>query len=152
MSQTKIEKTNPYFTVKRERLHRTDRIDTGYDALYRADSGTQLSVVSRDYRLVKHRDAVDFVHHMLDDLGVKRKKIRIDLSRNGGKLFYEVQLPEYKFNAADTGVKNTALDGRPGKDEFVPRLIIRNSYDRTSSFSITVVILAKPALSARSTY
>lgn len=137
MTQTKTNRTNPFFTVKREQLSRKDRTDTGYDALFRADSSEQLSVVSRDYRLVTHRSAIDFVHHMLDDLGVVRKKIRTDLARNGAKLFYEVQLPEYKFNAPDTGVKNTALDGRPGKDEFVPRLIIRNSYDKTSSFSIT---------------
>jgi len=136
MSHEKETKVNPFFTVKREKLYRKDRKDTGYDALYRADNATQLAVVSRDYRLVRHRDAVEFVHHMLNDLGIRKRTIRSDLSRNGGKLFYEVQLPEYKFNAAEDGVRNSALDGIAAKDEYVPRLIVRNSYDKSSSFSI----------------
>jgi hypothetical protein len=73
---------------------------------------------------------------MLNDLGIRKKTIRSCLSRNGGKLFYEVQLPEYKFNAAEDGVRNSALDGTATKDEYVPRLIVRNSYDKSSSFSI----------------
>ena len=136
MGTKQITKASAFFSVKREKLYRKDRTDTGYDALYRNDDGTQLSVVSRDYRLVRHREAIDFVHHMLDDLGIEHRKVRSDLGRNGGKLFYEIQLPEYRFNAAADGIKNTALDGSARTDELVPRLIVKNSYDRSSSFQI----------------
>jgi len=50
-----LRNNTPFFSVKREKLYRKDGTDTRYDALYRKDDGSQLSVVSRDYKLITHR-------------------------------------------------------------------------------------------------
>lgn len=60
-----ITKENPFFSVKREKLFRKNGIYTGYDSLYRRDNMTQLAVVSRDYQLVRHNDAVHFIRSTL---------------------------------------------------------------------------------------
>ena len=127
----------PFFSVKRERLYRKDGNDTRYDALYRRDDGSQLSVVSRDYKLITHRQVVDFVHHALRDYGITYKVQKSEVASNGAKMFHHIRLPDYKFNAAGDGRgNNTALDGTAKKDLFIPTLIVRNSYDKSSSCDI----------------
>lgn len=127
----------PFFSVKRERLYRKDGNDTRYDALYRRDDGSQLSVVSRDYKLITHRQVVDFVHHALRDYGITYKVQRSEMASNGAKMFHHIRLPDYKFNAAGDGRgNNTALDGTTNKDLFIPTLIVRNSYDKSSRCDI----------------
>ncbi len=128
---------SPFFSVKRERLNRKDGNDTRYDALYRRDDGSQLSVVSRDYKLITHRQVIDFVHHALRDYGIKYKVQKSEVASNGAKMFHVIKFPDYKFNAAGDGRgKNTALDGKKNKDEYIPTLIVRNSYDKTSRCDI----------------
>ena len=127
----------PFFSIKRERLQRKDGTDTGHDALYRVDNGRQLAVVSRTYQLIKHREAVDFVHHVLDEVGIEKRRTRVELGPNGSRLFYEMQLPEHRFNApAETGVNNTAHDGTAKRDEYVPRIVVTNSYDGSGPFGL----------------
>ena len=128
---------SPFFSVKRERLYRKDGNDTRYDALYRRDDGSQLSVVSRDYKLITHRQVVDFVHHALSDLDIKYKVDRSEIASNGAKMFHVIRFPDYKFNAAGDGRgENTALDGKKNKDEYIPTVTVKNSYDKTTGCDI----------------
>lgn len=126
-----------FFSVERERLFRKDGTDTKYDAIYKKKSREQLAVVSRDYALITHRQAVDFVHHVLDKAGIKKVESRYEMSNNGAKLFNIIRFPDYKFDPAkDTGIDNTA-DGNKKSDPYIPQVVIRNSYDKSSTLDFT---------------
>jgi hypothetical protein len=108
-----LRNNTPFFSVKREKLYRKDGTDTRYDALYRKDDGSQLSVVSRDYKLITHRQVVDFVHNTLRDLNIKYKVGKSEVASNGAKMFHVIRFPDYKFNVAgNCRGENTALDGK----------------------------------------
>ena len=132
-----VRRMTPFFSVKRERLYRKDGNDTRYDALYRRDDGSQLSVVSRDYKLITHRQVIDFVHHALRDYGIKYKVQKSEVASNGAKMFHVIKFPDYKFNAAGDGRgENTAHDGKKNKDEYIPTVTVKNSYDKTTGCDI----------------
>jgi len=127
MTATKqgVRKDSPFFSVKREKLYRKDRTDTRHDALYRKDDRSQLSVVSRDYKLITHRQVVDFVHHTLRDLDIKYKVNRSEIASNGAKMFHVI-----KFRG-----NSTALDAKK-KDECIPTITVKNSYDKSTGCDI----------------
>jgi len=127
-------KPKPFFSVKRERLYRKNGADTRYDALYRADNGAQLSVVSERYKLIPHREVVDFLHQVVDAAGLENWKRRVFLANDGAKLFYELRFPDYKFDpSTNGGGKGTAKDSkRKVGDFFEPTVTGINSYDGTS--------------------
>ena len=132
-----VRKSSPFFSVKREKLFRKDSTDTRHDALYRKDDGTNLSVVSRDYKLITHRQVVDFVHHTLKDLDVKYRIDRSEVASNGAKMFHVIKFPEYRFNAAGDGRdESTALDVKKGRDDYIPTVTVKNSYDKTTGCDI----------------
>lgn len=136
----KFEKSgdNPFFTVKRERLYRADGQDTGHDALFRKDNKRQLSVVSKGYGLVTHREAVDFAQKLLTKSGVKTDDAvhKSVMGSDGKRLFHQMVFPHYAFDASkETGVRNTAFDGQSRNDSIVPVITMRNSYDGTSPVS-----------------
>ncbi len=72
-------------------MYRKNGADTRYDALYRADNGVQLSVVSELYKLIPHREVVDFLHKIVDAAGLENWKRRVFLANDGAKLFYELR-------------------------------------------------------------
>lgn len=113
--------TDYRFPVEREPLVRADGVDTRYDALYRGDTGDQLSVVSRDYQLITHAEAVDAVYGYLDALGEPYEEFRAGLTNQGKRLFAEVKLPHREFD----------IDG----DGIQPSLVVENSLDKTRSLS-----------------
>ncbi len=128
-------KQKPFFTVKRERLYRKNGEDTHYDALYRADDGNQLSVVSDRYKLIPHREVVDFLHQIVDAAGLKNWKRKVLLANDGAKLFYELRFPDYKFDpSTNGGGRGTAMDSGKRKigDFFEPTVTGINSYDGSS--------------------
>jgi len=127
----------PFFSVKREKLYRKDGTDTRYDALYRKDDGSQLSVVSRDYKLITHRQVVDFVHRTLRDLNIKYRVNKYEVASNGAKMFHVIRFPDYKFNVAgDCRGENTALDGKKNRDDYIPTITVKNSYDKSTGCDI----------------
>jgi len=129
----KLKASEIFFSVERERLFRKDGVDTKHDAIYKKATKEQLAVVSRDYALVTHRQAVDFANHTLKEAGVTNTVSKYELSKNGAKLFNIIQFPDYKFDVAkETGIVNTA-DGSKHKDVYMPQMIVRNSYDKSSS-------------------
>ncbi len=123
------------FKVIREELYRNDKTDIMHDVVYREDDGSQLSVVSRDYQLVTHEDAINFIARSLKELNIKNEVNSIQLSNNGARLFYKITFPDYRFNAAEE-VVNTAMDGDENKDELVPTITLVNSYDRSLPFAL----------------
>ena len=124
---------NPFFSVKRERLHRKDGSDTHHDALYKTD-GTQLAVVSDRYKLIRHREVVDFLHQVVDAAGLKNWKRKVHIANGGAKLFYELRFPDHKFDpSTNGGGKGTAKDsGKKIGDFFEPTVTGINSYDGSS--------------------
>ena len=71
---------NPNFKVIREELYRNDKTDIMHDVVYREDDGSQISIVSRDYQLVPHEDAINFIARSLNDLNIKNEVSSIQLS------------------------------------------------------------------------
>ncbi len=126
---------NPNFKVIREELYRNDKTDIMHDVVYREDDGSQISIVSRDYQLVPHEDAINFIAQSLKNLNIKNEVSSIQLSNNGARLFYKITFPDYKFNAAED-ISNTAIDGDENKDELVPTITLVNSYDRSLPFAL----------------
>ena len=92
-------------------------------------------IVSRDYQLVTHEDAINFIAQSLNDLNIANDVSDIQLSNNGARLFYKITFPDYKFNAAEE-ISNTAMDGDENKDELVPTITLVNSYDRSLPFAL----------------
>lgn len=146
----KATKSNPFFTVSREELYRKNTtnkpengkmIYTGYDSLYRKDNGRQLAVVSKQYEVITHREAVDTAHHALRDVGIMNFKFESEVSYSGAQLFHKIQFPEYKFNLDDNNGKSlrgTALDsGSKLGEGAVPQIVVKNTYDGTSSLNFT---------------
>lgn len=108
------------FPVAREKLFRSDGVDSQYDALYRGDTGEQLSVVGRDYQLVTHQDAIEKVQETLDSMGENFDCFREGLTNRGKKLYAEYKLTNHEFD----------VDG----DGMIPTLVVENSIDRSKSF------------------
>lgn len=117
------------FDVKRERLHLTNGQDTGIDAIYRGDTGEYLSSVSPKYIVTTHKRANDFVETMLTKQGIRYDIGHTAVAAHGNRFFREFRFPDYSF--VPDGSDSTALDGGP-KDLYVPTIIARNSYDRSS--------------------
>ena len=109
------------YGIKREPLTRADGTDTQYDALYRSRDGFQLSVVSRDYQLITHAKAIDFVENTLEQSGIKAEPWRMALTNDGKRMLREYKLPGYEFDI-------------PGDDGHIPTLKVGNSIDRSRSF------------------
>jgi hypothetical protein len=112
------------FGVVREPLSRKDKTDTQYDALYREEDGKQLSVVSRDYQLVTHKEAMEFVFNELDDMRLPFETKRIGLTNQGKRMLYEIEFPMEEFDIPGDESKGT------------PTLLVTNSIDRSKSFTL----------------
>jgi len=110
------------FNVGRDKLYRADGVDTGYDALFNEDNGHQISVVSRDYQLITHAEAVDRMHSIFDSMGETVEDKKIHVMNNGRKLFTELQMKDHEFDVVG--------------DSYSPTIIMENSLDKTKSFKV----------------
>ncbi|KKM28098.1 hypothetical protein LCGC14_1568170 [marine sediment metagenome] len=124
------------FPVKREKLLNPQQHDTGYDAIYRTDSGANLGVVGRGYKLIPHRIAILDVLRQFEENGLpKVEPVRIAASAMGSRLFAEFKFAE-KF---DLGIASTE-DPKVG-DLISPGFKIINSYDRSIEYSLSAFLL-----------
>ncbi len=123
------------FPVEREAITNPSGKDTGYDMIYRTDTGTNLGVVSRDYKLIRHAEVIDEV------LGLFQRKrlpeiepLDVIVSAQGARLF-----ASFKINKeADLGV---ALKSRNNVGDIIsPGFMITNSYDRTIRFTLETFV------------
>lgn len=125
---------NFQFPVLRERLLLKNGQDTKLDALYRGDTGAPLSVVSPKYVVTPHKEANDFIETMLTNEGINYEIGHTSIVKGGGRFLREFRFPDLAFTTG--AINNTALDG--GKlDQYVPTIIARNSYDRSSTLDFT---------------
>ena len=124
--------TNFEFGVGRERLFLKNGRDTGLDALYREDNGNPLSVVSPKYKFTHHKDANSFVENLLSAQNINYEIGKTAVSVGGNRFFREFRFPSMKFVPGEGQGNQTALDGGL-KDEYFPTIVVRNSYDRSSS-------------------
>ena len=133
----KGEDTNFDFGVGRERIHLSNGKDTGFDALYRKDTGEALSIVTPKYKLTPHKDANAFVETLLSKQNIDYEYGKTAVAAGGNRFFREFRFPSMKFvPGEDGGPNNTALDGGH-LDEYIPTIIVRNSYDRSSTLDFT---------------
>lgn len=130
MALTQGDDTNFSFDVGRERLFLKNGQDTGFDALYRKDSGSALSIVTPKYKLTPHPTANQFVENLLGSQNITYEYGKTAVTAGGNRFFREFRFPSMKF--VPGGPNNTALDG-DRLDEYVPTIIVRNSYDRSST-------------------
>lgn len=130
MALIKGDDTNFDFGVGRERLVLKNGKDTGFDALYREDDGSALSIVTPKYKLTPHKDANNFVEQLLANQNISYDYGSLGVTAGGNRFFREFRFPTMKFTPG--GPNNTALDGG-NLDEYVPTIIVRNSYDRSST-------------------
>jgi hypothetical protein len=97
------------------------RENTGYKFIVREDTGTILSCMTNNYRLVKNVEIMNYANPAIKkNKGVLRE---VRLFGNGAKTTMTWQFPEQKVRIGPD-------------DEMSPEIIIRNSYDGTIGVNI----------------
>ena len=125
------------FPVKREPIVNSMRKDTGFDNIFRTDSGGNLGVVSRDYKMVSHKVAIMDVLRSFEENGLPQvEPVRIAASAQGGRLFAEFKFLDENY---DLGIKTT--EDRKVGDILAPGFKIFNSYDRSLKYSLSAFFL-----------
>lgn len=124
------------FPVQREALVNAAGKETGYDSIYRIDTGMNLGVVSQDYNLVTHKEAVDQV---LEALAKKRfpkvEFVSEQTTHNGAHMFATFKVNR-KFDIGQA-VKSQNL--KVG-DYISPGFSVVNSYDRMIKYSMELFV------------
>ena len=72
------------FPIVRENLPNSVGKDTGFDAIYRKDSGVNLGVVSKEYKLITHKDAINSVVRELEKRKFPPVKLISESTTNNG--------------------------------------------------------------------
>jgi len=129
------EKDSPFFDVKEVPLIRSDNHEeSSRIALINMDSNKSMGEVSKRYRVTTHREASTMVKDFLTEIGLPFESMGPRVAKGGAQFFEALTFPEMTFNPIR---RSTALD-TPGlhKDDLVPGLSIRNSYDRSSPIGI----------------
>lgn len=117
------------FSVDREELINAKGIDTGYDTIYKRKGGATLGVVSRDYHMITHRQAITQVMDILEKKKLpKIKPLRLQTTHDGSRMYAEFILNR-KSDLGIPTVSNTKVG-----DMISPGFMITNSYDRSLRF------------------
>lgn len=115
------------FEVSREVLKNSSGKDTGHDCIFRSDNGSNLGVVSRDYKLLKHEYAINSVLEQFDKKNIGVENVKSEITRNGARGFFTFNIPTESYNLAPM---------RKVGDIISPGFIISNSYDRSIRFGL----------------
>jgi len=106
------------FPVNREELFTSSGLDSGWDVLYRPDTGEILSVVTRDnYKLITHKEAIEPLVESLDMVGGFALE-RIQINNNGSRIEIGFVNKEITYDVDGNG------------DEISPTFRVINSYDK----------------------
>ena len=89
---------------------------TGYKFIVREDTGTILSCMTDDYRLVKNETIMNYANPIIKKNNGVLKEVR--LFSSGAKTILKWQFPDQKVHVGP-------------RDDISPEIIIRNSYDGT---------------------
>jgi len=124
------------FPVKREESFNSKGCDTGFDNIYNAKTGDNLGVVSREYKLVTHQEAIFNVLETFEKNKLpKVDPVRVRMSATGARMY-----AEFKFNQKiEVGV-HASEDPKVG-DLIAPGFKITNSYDRSVKYELSAYIL-----------
>jgi len=132
---------SPYFTTGREKIFRSNKDYVGHDVIYREDDNLQLGVVSKDYSVISHREAIQPVEDALNLLGLKHR-FDFKLDRGGAKMFARAHMIDAEFDPASvTGIPNTAFNGKTNQDIFTPMIRVQNAYDKSRPFAVDFGVL-----------
>lgn len=113
------------FEVKREPIRNPTGKDTGFDTIYRKDSGDNLGVVSRNYKLVHHQDIVESIAEKFKSNKLPEiSPLSLNLTGNGARMFLHLQFKQ-SYNLTNS---------RKDPDYISPGALAINSYDRSSQF------------------
>lgn len=124
------------FPVERETLKNRMGKDTGFDNIFNAQNGNSPGVVSRDYNLITHKQAVLDVLEDFDKAGLpKVEPTRIETSAAGSHLFATFRF----ITEFDLGLK--AIEKPNVGDLLSPGFQIINSYDRSYKYSLNATML-----------
>ncbi len=117
------------FPVVREKLTRSDGEDTGYDTIFRPDTGDNLGVVSRKYQMLTHADAVGFTLDILNRMELPHDEPTVKLIGNGKRMVSSIKFPEMRFNPTE------GMKGFDKTEDFDPVMKTWNSYDGSKQYS-----------------
>jgi hypothetical protein len=117
------------FGVEREELSNAKGIDTGFDTIYKRRDGQSLGVVSRDYQMITHEQAITQVMEILEKKKLpKIKPVRVQTTHGGSRMFAQFMLNR-KSDLGIPTISNTKVG-----DMIAPGFMITNSYDRSLRF------------------
>lgn len=108
------------FEIRREPLFVKSGIQVEKQALIRVDTGDILGIVSPDYNLITHQEAIEKTENAFGSIGDFQKRKQI-ISKAGARIFIEYEFPGM---AIDFG----------NDDKINPVLILSNSYDGWTGF------------------
>lgn len=133
-SSPRTKDANPFFEVKEVPLVRIDGVPTNLRDIVNAETNKSLGTVSDKYNVTTHREASNLVKSFLDEIGLRYECPGGARISTAGSRFYEtLTFPDYAFNPLNMGNPSTALDAKGySRDDLVPTITIRNSYDKTS--------------------
>lgn len=124
------------FPVTREESFNSKGFDTGFDNIYNVKTGKNLGVVSREYKLVTHQEAIFDVLETFEKKGLpKVEPVRIRMSGAGAKMYAEFRFKQ----EMEIGVH--AVENSKVGDIIAPGFKITNSYDRSIKYEISAYIL-----------
>lgn len=118
------------FKVEREPIMNPKGFDTGFDTIYKKNDGLNLGVVSRDYKLITHEEALTRVITLLEKKKLpKIKPVRLQMTHDGSRMYAEFRLNK----KSDIGI--TPVSNHKVGDMIAPGFMITNSYDRSLKLS-----------------
>jgi len=113
------------FEVRRNKLLTPSKKDTGYDTIWKEETGESMGVVSREYKLITHQRAIDSVLEQFDKQDIEVENVKNEITRNGARGFFTFNIPSESYD----------LEPRVN-DLISPGFIISNSYDRGLRFGL----------------
>lgn len=124
------------FKVERAAIKNPMNGDSGFDTIYRTDTGQNMGIVSRDYQLLEHKIGIKNVLEEFRARGFKKiEPVRVDLVGGGSKMYSQFVIKDLKHDLG-LPVKKESKVG----DFLSPGFLVGNSYDRTMKFTLDMFI------------
>ena len=124
------------FPVEREESLNSQGFDTGFDNVFNASTGVNLGVVSREYKLVTHKEAIFNVVDTFKKNGLPGiEPVNVRMSGGGARMY-----AEFRFKQEMKLGIHAIEDPKVG-DVIAPGFKITNSYDRSIKYEISAYIL-----------
>jgi len=122
--------------VEREISNNVKGFDTGYDNIYHAQTGQNLGVVSRDYKLVTHKEAIFNVIDVFKKNGMPEiEPVNIRMADEGSRMYAEFSFKQ-KMKLGFSTIENPKVG-----DMISPGFKITNSYNRSLKYEISAFML-----------